>query len=816
MKKLIVSLIVLALVGSALAAGENLFFKPYTGSEPDTLLLYHFDGATDTAREAESGSGSNYAITSWGVHTSGTTDSTSATGGKFDGAYVSTVEGYGIAADAISVWDNNASNVHTVEGWFWIDPSVLNPDGTWNLANMGDATWEMELLYIGAPSGHGIWLGTEFAVDINRIVDGMGYGLGGSVYSDVLEWQPETWYHLAFEYRNSDHPNPGETIYRDGVVIGTDDRSVTWASDNDTDLKFANWNGTYEIGWVGMLDEIRISNTEFNPITAPQIATITESDGSTLVREQGETSDSFTVVLDLKDGNDDPIIPSANVAIVVDPNLDGDGPSEDLVLVGADPDGTVTLTFTPADWDTPQTVTVTAIDDSVEEGTESLLLELTSSSSDPNFDGLNTYVPNLAVTVLDNDVPEVRIDTGDGVAVTEGLGDTDTYTVELMKAPTLDVAVQMAFIPALPPLNDAVALWNMKNEDDYNGPPYSNLGGIGGVDVSGEPITAANFNGWAHQGNTYTFFGTDPTELTQAGVMSIFARVKYTAIDMGGEDGITDIIGAMDGNCEFYGNPADVDNYSLRLDNGVPSLQIWGVDPCGVMDPARTIVSSTATLAVDTWYDITGVFDPANDSASIYVYNPVNGSLIDSQSISVAFDAIKTAENNSGGMEFHLFMDACNNDGTLGHATALMESAAVWDRALTTQEVADISDANLVGGIGGLTQVTVNGKSNETLIFTSSDWNTPQTVTVSAVDDDVLEYDHVTEIPHIVVTSDPDYSGLPADSAMVAIADNECGAWDFQSMDFNEDCFVGLEDFALFALDWLTCTKPNTPGCYQP
>ena len=67
-----------------------------------------------------------------------------------------------------------------------------------------------------------------------------------------------------------------------------------------------------------------------------------------------------------------------------------------------------------------------------------------------------------------------------------------------------------------------------------------------------------------------------------------------------------------------------------------------------------------------------------------------------------------------------------------------------------------------------------------------------------------------------MVSSDPDYSGLPADSVIVAIADNECGAWDFQSMDFNEDCFVGLEDFALFALDWLNCTKPNTPGCYQP
>ena len=241
-------------------------------------------------------------------------------------------------------------------------------------------------------------------------------------------------------------------------------------------------------------------------------------------------------------------------------------------------------------------------------------------------------------------------------------------------------------------LSEAVAHWGFEDGTDLNGPIQSDLVGFGGTDITGQPITAPNANTWAHTGSAMSgdyFFGS---ELVQSGAMSVFARVMYpTAIDMGEEDGVTDVIGAMDANCEIYGNPGDVDNYSLRLDYGVPSYQIWGVDPCGVMDPARTIVSGSATLVSGVWYDITGVYDPDNDSASVYVYSPVDGSLIDSQTIAVGFDAIKTTEGNSAGMEFHVFMDSCFNDGTYGTDDALMERAAVWGRALDAGEVAALS-----------------------------------------------------------------------------------------------------------------------------
>ena len=241
-------------------------------------------------------------------------------------------------------------------------------------------------------------------------------------------------------------------------------------------------------------------------------------------------------------------------------------------------------------------------------------------------------------------------------------------------------------------LSGAVAHWGFEDGTDLNGPPYSDLAGMGGTDITGHSITAPNANNWAHMGYAYEGGWPADSEVLQSGAMAVFARVMFpTAIDMGEEDGITDVIGAMDGNCEVYGNEDDCDNYSIRLDNGVPSFQIWGFESA-VLDPARTIVSGNAALSVGVWYDLTGVFDPDNDTASLYVCSPVDGSLIDSQTIPVAFNTIKTTEGNAWPTpEFHIFMDACFNDGIYGTDDALMERAAVWGRALDAGEVMGLS-----------------------------------------------------------------------------------------------------------------------------
>lgn len=57
------------------------------------------------------------------------------------------------------------------------------------------------------------------------------------------------------------------------------------------------------------------------------------------------------------------------------------------------------------------------------------------------------------------------------------------------------------------------------------------------------------------------------------------------------------------------------------------------------------------------------------------------------------------------------------------------------------------------------------------LIFTPGNWETPQTVSVSAVQDGVTEGDHSTKLTHTIAGADPAYSGIQGGSVQVAITE---------------------------------------------
>jgi hypothetical protein len=60
------------------------------------------------------------------------------------------------------------------------------------------------------------------------------------------------------------------------------------------------------------------------------------------------------------------------------------------------------LTFTPANWNTDQIVTVTAVDDSIKESITTTHVRLgVSDSTDSRWDAMDG--PDVTVTVLDND-----------------------------------------------------------------------------------------------------------------------------------------------------------------------------------------------------------------------------------------------------------------------------------------------------------------------------------------------------------------------------------------------------------------------------
>ena len=106
---------------------------------------------------------------------------------------------------------------------------------------------------------------------------------------------------------------------------------------------------------------------------------ITQTSGSTQVTEGG-TTDSYSIALSSQ--------PASNVTV----NL---SVGNQISLSAA------TLTFTPANFSTAQTVTVTAVDDNQVEGTHSASISTAVSSADAAYN--NASVPDLSVSIADND-----------------------------------------------------------------------------------------------------------------------------------------------------------------------------------------------------------------------------------------------------------------------------------------------------------------------------------------------------------------------------------------------------------------------------
>jgi hypothetical protein len=101
-------------------------------------------------------------------------------------------------------------------------------------------------------------------------------------------------------------------------------------------------------------------------------------------------------------------------------------------------------------------------------------------------------------------------------------------------------------------------------------------------------------------------------------------------------------------------------------------------------------------------------------------------------------------------------------------------------------------------------------------VFTPDNYGSPQTVTVTAINDGVQENGiHTSLILHSTVSEDPDYHAI-AKTVSVLVRDSNCGAWGYYSADINKDCYVDIVDLVMMANDWLRCTDIRDLNCDQP
>ena len=201
-------------------------------------------------------------------------------------------------------------------------------------------------------------------------------------------------------------------------------QTVTVTAGQDADMNggtrtldhtVSGYTGTTDTGPVVVTSaaavEVTVTDDDIPGVTiSPAELTVTEGEAAT-----------YTVVLDT--------IPDSAVTVTIDP---GSSTTAPIML---DP-ASLTLDFDSTNWATPQPVTVRATEDG-----DALGGTRTLAHSVSGYTGLVSAVASVEVTVSDNDTPGVTISPGE-LMVEEG--EAATYTVVLDTIPDSDVMVTIA------------------------------------------------------------------------------------------------------------------------------------------------------------------------------------------------------------------------------------------------------------------------------------------------------------------------------------------------------------------------------------
>jgi hypothetical protein len=238
------------------------------------------------------------------------------------------------------------------------------------------------------------------------------------------------------------------------IDVTTSDSSEAVASATSVVFTPANWDTPQNVDVLGVDDDIDDGTVAFTFVTSPATSTdpkynnldpanITGSNAdngdmagfiftptSVTTTEAGGT-DSFDVRLSSE--------PVFNVTL----SLNTSDTSEGLIsaspaVIGTVPD--IMLTFTPANWDSDQTVVVTGQDDDVADGDINYTILTTGSTSlDPNYSLSGGQIADVSAVNEDDDV--IGVDVDPTVLSTDEDGPSVLFDVVLISEPSANVTI---------------------------------------------------------------------------------------------------------------------------------------------------------------------------------------------------------------------------------------------------------------------------------------------------------------------------------------------------------------------------------------
>ena len=462
----------------------------------------------------------------------------------------------------------------------------------------------------------------------------------------------------------------------------------------DDDLVDGSVNSTLTISVVDAASDNNFDGVADQTVTATATDddtagfTIAETGGGTAVAESG-TTDTFTIVLNAQ--------PDTDVVFIIHSNDTGEATV------------TSTLTFTNANWDTPQTVTITGVDDNIIDGsiTTTIDIAINDGASDNNFDPLSPQ--SVSVTITDNDVAGFTIAESAGSTSVAESGTTDTFTIVLNAQPASDV------------------VFAITSSDTGEATATSTL-----------TFTNANWD----TPQTVTVTGADDDIIDG----NIDSTLTVTVLDALSDD---DFDGVADQTVTATTTDDDTAGFTIAETGGGTAVAESGTTDTFTIvlnaQPASDVVlaitsSDTGEATVNTPLTFTN----ANwDTPQTVTVTGADDDLIDgtiSSTITVSIND-GSSDDDFDGVADQTVTATTTDDDTAGFtiaetggATAVAESGTTdtFTIVLNAQPASDVVLAITSSDTG---EATVNTP----LTFTNANWDTPQTVTVTGIDDDLID-----------------------------------------------------------------------------
>jgi hypothetical protein len=380
-------------------------------------------------------------------------------------------------------------------------------------------------------------------------------------------------------------------------------------------------------------------------------------------------------------------------------------------------------------------IELSIIDDQISENDESIVIELYNPSPDVQLDGPDQYT----YTIIDNDIAGVSIvETFNQSEVHEG-GNHDTFTISLNSAPADDIQM------------------NINTDDQITVSPYALL------------FTSDNWN--QEQSVIIDAVDDDIYELSPQNSLISFSIEedvpKYTDLDCGNI-----AVNIIDNDSKpsvrfrksFYeGNESVSPVYLPLVMSHRANLDVtidYVIENYGnaIEDKDYTLPSYQTVIKA---FDLEG-------NIVINVINDNYSEAHESFKLRISGSDHAVIGENKNTCEYEILNDDYPGMSITGLSNTITEGESFsYSIQLNTVPESRVT-INIQLDDNNLLHI-----SNNALYFTRDNWNTPQWVTLNAIDDNMY-YAHLqTMIRHTTYSSDPDYHNLPEKVKTITIHEND-------------------------------------------